>query len=395
MIRGRRVVLGVTGGVAAYKAAYLARRLLERGAEVRVVMTPAATRFVGPQTFSSITGHHPLTTLWGADLTSPHTDLADWADLVVVAPCTANTLAKLAAGASGDALAATVLATRAPVAVAPAMHTEMWEHPATRQAATALADRGVTILGPASGGLAGGDVGAGRMLEPDAIVAALDRLGGGALAGRRMLVSAGGTREAIDPVRYVGNRSSGKMGHAIATAAAGMGADVVLVTTQPETAPFGLDVVAVESAAEMADAVWARAVDVDVAVLAAAVADYRPVDPSGTKLRRADGPPEIRLEPTPDILAGVVALEDGPFVVGFAAEVGSLDRAEEKAAAKGVDLLVANDVADPHSGFGTDTNAVTVISPDGSVDAWPLLSKAEVAERLVTLVAERLDGARG
>ena len=243
MIAGRRIVLGVSGGVAAYKAAYLTRRLLERGASVRVVMTKAATRFIGAQTFASLTGDHPLVELWGADLTSPHTDLAKWADTIVIAPCTANTLSKLATGATGDALSATVLASDVPLYVAPAMHTEMWEHPATQANLETLVARGVTVLGPASGGLAGGDVGSGRMLEPDDIVSALEVDPSGPLAGRRVLVNAGGTREAIDPVRYIGNRSSGKMGHAIAEAARRLGASVVLVTTQPGTAPDHVDVV--------------------------------------------------------------------------------------------------------------------------------------------------------
>lgn len=380
MIAGSRIVLGVTGGVAAYKSVYLARLLIERGAQVRVVMTPAATRFVGAQTFSSITGRHPLLELWGADLPSPHTDLADWANLVVVAPCTANTLAKLATGTST-------------VAVAPAMHTEMWIHPSTVANLTTLRERGVLVLGPVAGELAGGDVGLGRMLEPDDIVAALEdhvTTEPGPLSGRRVLVSAGGTREAIDPVRYVGNRSTGKMGHAIAAAAARLGAAVTLVTTRPETAPGGVETIAVESAAEMAEAVWSRATTVDAVVLSAAVADYRPADPVGHKLRRTDGPPRIVLEATPDILAGVVAMEDRPFVVGFAAEVGSLDGAIAKAKAKGVDLLVGNDVARPGSGFGTDTNQVVIVEPDGAVDEWPLLTKDEVGERLMRLIADRL-----
>ena len=389
MIRGSRVVLGVTGGVAAYKAAYLARRLIERGAEVRVVMTPSSHRFIGAQTFSSITGHHPLVDLWGAELTSPHTDLAHWGDVVVVAPCTANTLAKLAVGASGDALSATVLASTAPLLVAPAMHTEMWEHPSTRANIETLTRRGVVVVGPATGGLAGGDVGTGRMVEPDGILSALERIGGGPLSGRRVLVSAGGTREPIDPVRYVGNRSTGKMGHAVAAAADRLGAHVVLVTTSPGTAPDVQEVVAVESAAEMAEAVWSRAGGVDVAVLAAAVADYRPADPVTHKLRRADGPPDLVLEPTPDILAGVVAMDPRPLVVGFAAEVGSTEHAAAKARDKGVDLLVGNDVAKAGSGFGTDTNEVVLVA-DGLTETWPLMSKDDVAERLMAVVAQRL-----
>jgi phosphopantothenoylcysteine decarboxylase/phosphopantothenate--cysteine ligase len=390
VIRGRRVVLGVSGGVAAYKSAYLCRRLIEAGADVRVVMTSAAARFIGPQTFSSITGHHPLTSLWGAELASPHTDLARWADLVLIAPCTANTLSKLAVGASGDALSTTVLATRAPVVVAPAMHTEMWEHASTQANVATLVERGVRVLGPARGALAGGDAGAGRMLEPDEIVTLLGVDPDGPLAGRRVLVSAGGTREPIDPVRYVGNRSSGAMGHAVAAAARDAGAEVTLVTTVPASAPTGVTVVGVETADEMAAAVWTAAAEAQVAVLAAAVADYRPADPVGHKLRRADGPPSVHLESTPDILAGVMALERRPLVVGFAAEVGSLDGLVDKARAKGVDLMVGNDVAKEGSGFGTPTNEVVVVDADGATEAWPLLEKTEVARRLVDRVADLL-----
>ena len=270
------------------------------------------------------------------------------------------------------------------------MHTEMWEHPATQANVATLRVRGAVILGPASGELAGGDVGSGRMLEPDDIVAALEIDRTGPLAGKRVLVSAGGTREAIDPVRYIGNRSSGKMGHAVAAEARLMGADVVLVTTQPEQAPEGVEVLGVETAQEMAEVVWTQAVETDLAVLAAAVADYRPANPATDKLRRSDGPPEIALEATPDILAGVVAAESGPVVVGFAAEVGSTDGAVEKARSKGVDFLVGNDVAKAGSGFGTETNEVVFVRADGSSEAWPLLSKSDVARRLLTVVAEAL-----
>lgn len=381
MLRGRRILLGVTGGVAAYKAAYLCRRLLEHGAEVEVVLTPSASAFIGAQTFASLTGRHPLERLFGDGRPSPHTELGRWADAIVVAPCTTNTLAKLAHGISGDALSATVAASDAPLFVAPAMHTEMWESAATQENVARLADRGVTILGPAEGELAGGDRGAGRMLEPDEIVGALSTAFPGPLSGRRVVVSAGGTREPIDPVRYVGNRSSGKMGNAVAAVAAELGAEVTLVTSA-SGAPAGVRVVAVETAAEMADAVWTASAGADVAVLAAAVADYRPATIVDHKLRRADGPPEIVLEPTEDILAGVAAMDPRPLLVGFAAEVGSLEGAIAKARSKGVDLLVGNDVAEEGSGFGTDTNRVAFITPDGEVDAQPLLSKGEVAARL-------------
>ncbi|MDJ0953425.1 MAG: bifunctional phosphopantothenoylcysteine decarboxylase/phosphopantothenate--cysteine ligase CoaBC [Acidimicrobiia bacterium] len=382
MLTGRRIVLGISGGVAAYKAAYLARRLVEAGASVRCVMTDAATEFLGAQTLAAITGEYPVLGFFDEPEVSPHTALGQWSDAMVIAPATAGTLAKLATGLSDNAMIATALAAEGPLVVAPAMHTEMWDKPSTqRNIATLLAD-GVTIVGPAEGALAGGDVGPGRLVEPEEIVAAVEASLNRDLEGWHVLVTAGGTREPIDPVRYLGNRSSGKMGNAIALAAAQRGASVVLVTAAPALRMAGVEVVAVETAQDMADAVWARVDDVDVAVMAAAVADFRPVTPADEKLRRAAGPPQIHLEPTPDILAGVAGREHRPFLVGFAAEAGSLDGAHHKATTKGVDLLVGNDVAKPGSGFATDTNQVTVYTPDGAADTWPLLSKTEVAERL-------------
>ncbi len=385
MLAGRRIVLGISGGVAAYKAAYLARRLVEHGARVRTVMTRSATKFLGPQTIAAITGEHPHTELFGAESVSPHTELARWADLIVVAPATTATIGRLAAGMSEDLLSATVMASIRPLVVAPAMHTEMWEHPATQRNIDRLRADGATVVGPGVGALAGGDEGAGRMAEPDEIVAAVAGVfeaRAGDLAGWRVLVSAGGTREPIDPVRFVGNRSSGKMGHAIAREAAVRGAAVALVTTVDFEPVSGVEVVAVETAAEMAEAVWSRAGAVEVAVLTAAVADFRPATPRDAKLKRAEGDLEVTFERTPDILAGVAAMHDRPFLVGFAAETGSLDDAVDKARRKGVDLLVGNDVAKEGSGFGTDTNEVTLVMPDGTSEPWELMSKAEVASRL-------------
>ncbi len=392
MLRGKRIVLGISGGVAAYKAAYLARRLVEHGAEVKTVMTVAATRFIGSQTLAAITGTPPVIGLFGSSSVSPHTELGRWADAIVVAPATASTISRLAHGLSEDALCATVLATTAPVVVAPAMHTEMWEHPATQRNIARLHDDGTLLVGPDVGALAGGDEGPGRLVEPDLIVEALRWvLGPRDLEGRNVLVSAGGTREPIDPVRYIGNRSSGKMGNAIAVTAARRGATVFLVTSaEPPPDNDHIEVVPVETAAEMADAVWARASKCDVAVLAAAVADFRPGDPGVEKLRRADGVPEISLEPTPDILAGVAAMEDRPFLVGFAAETGGVEGALDKARTKGADLVVANDVARQGSGFGTDTNEVTLITPDGEREEWQLLAKHEVADRLWDRVSSML-----
>jgi phosphopantothenoylcysteine decarboxylase/phosphopantothenate--cysteine ligase len=397
-LNGRRIVLAVTGGVAAYKSAFLCRRLIEAGAEVRVVMTDEAVNFIGPTTFASMTGKPVIRSLFSSDLVSPHTDLGRWADAVVVAPATAATLSRLVTGLSEEPVSATLLATRSPVLLAPAMHTEMWEHPATVRNITQLRDDGHHFVGPAIGTLAGGDEGIGRMAEPEEIVAALDVLLGAdypalSLSGLKVLVTAGGTREAIDPVRYIGNRSSGKMGHAVADEAARRGADVVLVTTAERPSHPAVKVVRVESAQEMAEA--ASGVDADVAVMAAAVADFRPSGASAEKLARTDGPPQVPLEKTPDVLASVVARKPRPFVVGFAAETGTsdqtwLERATDKAAAKLVDLLVANDVTEPGAGFGVDTNHVAIVFPDGRVDDWEMAPKTEVARRLWDLISNQM-----
>lgn len=382
MLSGRRVVLGVSGGVAAYKAAYLARRLMEAGADVRCVMTESATEFLGAQTLAAITGDYPVLEFFDEPDVSPHTSLGRWAEAMVIAPATAATLAKLASGLSDNVVVGTVLAGEGPLVIAPAMHTEMWQKAATQRNVEQLRQDGAVIVGPATGALAGGDVGPGRMAEPEEIVAALEAALRRDLDGWKVLVTAGGTREAIDPVRYIGNRSSGKMGNAIALAAARRGAQVVLVATTAASQHPGIELVAVESAQDMAEEVWSRVDDMDVVVMAAAVADFRPQQAGTAKIRRSDGPPALVLEPTPDILAGIAGRENRPFLVGFAAEAGSLDGAARKATSKGVDLLVGNDVSRPGSGFASDTNEVTVYASDGSGDPWPLLSKAEVAERL-------------
>lgn len=391
MLAGRRVVLGITGGVAAYKAAYLARRLIERGAEVRTVMTPAARNFIGDATLAAITGSEPVTDLFSGPSVSPHTELAAWADIIVIAPATAATIAKIATGQSSNALTATVLAARVPVAVAPAMHAEMWEHPATQDNIARLESFGYRIVHPQIGALAGGDIGIGRLAEPDDIVAILPgMLGPRDMTGLTVLVTAGGTREPIDPVRYIGNRSSGKMGNALAARASARGARVILVTAAESRARgTNIETIPVETAAEMADVVWDRVVGCDIAVMAAAVADFRPAASSDVKIRRADGVPTIELEPTPDVLEGVGALDPRPFLVGFAAEVGSTDAALDKAVRKGVDLMVANDVSSPGSGFGTDTNEVTLIVPEGESVALALMSKEDVADAIWDAVLEQ------
>ncbi|MGI9608836.1 MAG: bifunctional phosphopantothenoylcysteine decarboxylase/phosphopantothenate--cysteine ligase CoaBC [Acidimicrobiia bacterium] len=392
MLQGRRVLLCVTGGVAAYKSAYLARRLVESGASVRVVMTDSTHHFIGPQTFAAITGSHPTTTLFGDGAVSPHTENARWADLVIVAPMTAATLGRLANGISEDAVSASVLATEAPLLVAPAMHTEMWEQSSIQRNVARLEADGATVVGPREGELAGGDVGVGRVAEPEEIVDAARAILGGEGGGRSVLVTAGGTREPIDPVRYLGNRSSGKMGHAIADEAARRGYDVTLVTTTLREVHPAVTTVIVETADEMLSAV--SEVEPAVAVMAAAVADFKPETTHEGKLARKDGLAEIELSPTPDILASVVAREQRPFTVGFAAETGGVERAIGKAKSKGVDLLVYNDVTEPGSGFGTDTNRVAYIDPDGAVEERPQLSKREVAQELWDRIAVAI-GAEG
>jgi phosphopantothenoylcysteine decarboxylase/phosphopantothenate--cysteine ligase len=383
MAEGRRIVLGVTGGVAAYKAAYIARRLIERGHEVRVVMTESAQNFIGTSTFAAITGHEPVTTLFGSEDVSPHTTLGQWADAIVVAPATASTISRLAAGQSSDALVATVLASRAPVIVAPAMHTEMWEQPATVSNIDRLTAYGYRVVEPEVGALAGGDVGLGRLADPETILAAIDGVFPVAdMAGLRVLVTAGGTREPLDPVRYIGNRSSGKMGNALAEVAAERGAEILLVTAaQPIEAP-GIKIVQIDTAEEMAASVWAEASNCDIAIMAAAVADFKPRTTHASKMRRIDGVPTIELEPTPDVLKGVHEMSPRPFLVGFAAEVGSLDAATAKARAKGVDLLVANDVTSPGAGFESDTNKIRFVFRDGSTQDLPVLPKKEVASAI-------------
>jgi len=397
-----RVVLGVTGGIAAYKAIDVCRRLVDLGLHVVPVMTPAASRFVGATTLSALASEPVVRSLWDERDPIPHTRLGQQADVVVVVPATARFIGSYAAGIPEGLLGATVLATRAPVVICPAMHTEMWEHPAVQENLAVLRRRGVLVVPPGVGRLAGGDVGAGRLAEPEAIVAAvLQALAGrpsaGPLAGRRVLVTAGGTREPIDAVRVVTNRSSGKQGHALAAAAATRGADVVLVTTADQPVAAGVTVVRVETAADMAEAVLGQAPSADVVIMAAAVADFRPVAPAPGKLHKADGPPTIELEPTLDILAELGRRRrPGQVLVGFAAEAGDpVARATAKLAAKQVDLIVANDVAADGVGFDGDTNAVTIVSDNEPPVVVSLRSKHQVAEAVLDRVVARLAGRAG
>ena len=393
VLAGRRVVLGVSGGIAAYKAIEVCRRLIDAGAHVVPVLTRGAERFVGATTFSALASEPAHTSLWDDADPIPHTRLGQQADLVVVAPATARVLGAYAAGISSDLLVATLLATRAPVVVCPAMHTEMWEHPAVQDNLTTLRRRGVVVVEPAVGRLAGGDVGAGRLAAPEDIVAAVAQvLTVPDLAGRHVLVTAGGTREPIDAVRVITNRSSGKQGYAIAAEAARRGAKVTLITTVSRQAPNGVEPVAVETAAEMAAAVLGRADQADIVIMAAAVADFRPVKAGAGKLKKDAGLPQIELEPTLDILAELGRRKrPGQVLVGFAAETDDLTtHAAGKLQRKRLDLIVANDVAAPDVGFEHDTNAVTILDPTGVVQNVPLADKAVVATAVLDAVVTTL-----
>jgi phosphopantothenoylcysteine decarboxylase / phosphopantothenate---cysteine ligase len=392
-LRGRRVVLGVCGGIAAYKAVEVCRRLVDAGAHVVPVMTEGATRFVGEVTFSALASEPVRTSLWNETDPIPHTRLGQDADLVLVAPATARLLSAYAAGYSHDLLTNVLLATRAPVVVCPAMHTEMWEHPAVQDNLELLVSRGVHVVPPEKGRLAGGDVGAGRLADPDTIVAAAARVlaaaGDAPWAGLRVLVTAGGTREPIDPVRFIGNRSSGKQGHAIAEEAAARGAAVTLVTTTTLAVPAGIERVPVATADQMHEAVQQHAPGADVVIMAAAVADFTPVHVADEKLKKRDGVPAIELRPTVDILAELGARKaEGQTLVGFAAETTDVAaHAAAKLAAKQVDLLVANDVAAPGVGFEHDTNEVLILHPDGHQHHVPLSDKRSVARAVLDAVA--------
>lgn len=396
-----RIVLGVAGGIAAYKAVLLLRLLSEAGHEVRVVPTDSALEFVGRATWEALSGA-PVTTRVFEDVDQvPHVRLGKTADLVVVAPATADLLSRAATGRADDLLTATLLTARCPVLLAPAMHTEMWEHPATRANVETLRARGVHVLDPDSGRLTGADTGPGRLPEPEAIAAvalALVRPAAQDLAGRHVVVSAGGTREPLDPVRYLGNRSSGRQGYALARAAAARGAQVTLVAANVTLpVPDGVSVVPVETSAELRDAVRAAAKDADVVVMAAAVADFRPATAAETKIKKdaAGGTRVLELVQTPDILAELSAprLREGQVVVGFAAETGDasgsvLDHGRAKARRKGADLLVVNAVGGGR-GFGTPDNDVTILDGGGDVVAVAAGSKDDVAHAVWDAVLHR------
>lgn len=396
MLAGRNVVLGVTGSIAAYKAADLTSKLVQAGARVDVILTAAAREFVTPFTFRSLTGRAVYGEMFqpATDEREEHVLLARRTDVVVVAPATATTIARLAHGLADDLVALTVLATRAPVLVAPAMDDQMWSATATQANVTVLRGRGVHFVGPEEGRLASGHVGLGRLAAVEDIMGAVRWLlgRGGDLAGRRLVVTAGGTREPIDPVRYLGNRSSGKQGYAIAEAARDRGAEVTLVSAAPLPAPYGVEVVRVETVAEMRDAVLAACRAADALIMAAAVSDFRAASPGEQKIKKGEGGLLLELEQTEDILA---AVPDGLLKVGFAAETEDLlANAAKKLAAKRLHLICANDVSAPDAGFGVDTNRVTILDAQGGIEELPLLSKYEVAQRLLDRVAALLSQRR-
>ncbi|MGH8586486.1 MAG: bifunctional phosphopantothenoylcysteine decarboxylase/phosphopantothenate--cysteine ligase CoaBC [Gammaproteobacteria bacterium] len=393
----KRILFGVTGGVAAYKSAELVRRLREHEAEVRVVMTRSASLFIGPLTLEALSGEQVYSELFDPASPSamPHIDLARWCDAVLIAPASAHLLAKLAHGLADDLLSTLCLAATVPIVVAPAMNREMWLAPSTQTNRALLLERGVRFLGPGEGEQACGELGPGRMLEVPEVLEGLATVFERALlSGVRVLVTAGPTREAIDPVRFLGNRSSGKMGYALAEAMREMGASVLLISGPVHLpAPRGVERVMVESAADMAAAVTSRVVDCEIFVAAAAIADYRCRAPAGHKIRRTDEPLTLELEPTPDILATVAARPEAPFTVGFAAETegldgGLADLAGRKLVAKGIDMIVANRVGEPGQGFESDHNEL-LVSWHAGERFLPRATKTRLARQLVPIIAER------
>ena len=391
-LQGLRVLLGVTGGIAAYKSADLVRRLRDAGADVRVVMTENATRFVGALTFQALSGHPVRTSLWdeSAEAAMGHIELARWADLVLIAPASADVLAQLAAGRAEDLLGTLVLASKAPLAVAPAMNQQMWAHAAVQANLETLRQRGVRILGPASGSQACGDVGDGRLLEPAEIIEMLAaERGPRPFAGVRVLVSAGPTYEDIDPVRYIGNRSSGRMGFAVAAAAIEAGARVLLVAGPVDLpTPAGATRIDVRSARQMRDAIIGAAAEHDIFISAAAVGDYRPQSISPSKLKKSGQPLALELIQNPDILAEVSGLAGRPFLVGFAAETDDLeDQARDKLERKGLDMIAANRVSTT-LGFERDENALLLLWAGGREELGQA-DKRSLARTLVDRIARR------
>ena len=406
---GKRITLGVTGSIAVYKAADLASKLTQAGAQVDVIITGAAEKFVTPLTFQSVTGRRAYTDndLWGNEAHVLHVGLGHAADLLVIAPCTANTIAKLAHGQADNLLTVTALAMRTPLLIAPAMDGGMYDHSATQENIETLKRRGVTFIGPAEGHLASGLSGVGRMLETAEILGHIRVLLGrnGPLDGKKVVITAGGTQEPIDPVRVITNRSSGKQGYALAQAALEMGAQVTLITTPTSlTPPVGAQVIKVETAKQMLESVLTESANSDALIMAAAVADFRPKDMAKDKIKKEGGIPQIMLEATEDILKTVAGQRRRPeqaegtenecprVVVGFAAESRDLlENAAYKLKSKGLDFIAANDISASGAGFAVDTNRVTLLFADGRREALPLMSKMEVAEVILGRVSKLLE----
>ncbi len=403
VLSGRRILLGVTGSIAAYKAADLASRLTQAGAQVDVILSGAAEKFITVLTFQSVTGRRAFvdSDLWGNEAHVLHVGLGHTVDLLIIAPCTANTMAKLAHGQADSLLTVTALAANCPLLIAPAMDGGMFDHPATQENVDTLKKRGAIIVGPAEGHLASGLTGPGRMLEPMEILGhARLALGyNGPLAAKKIIVTAGGTQEPLDPVRVLTNRSSGKQGYALAQAALDAGAQVTLITTPTAlTPPIGAHVMEVETAKQMLDCVLNQVDDSDALIMAAAVADFRPKNQAKDKIKKDGGVPQIELEATNDILKTVSrqrlgAKRNHPFVVvGFAAESRDLlENAALKLKSKGLDFIAANDISAGDAGFAVDTNRVTLIFADGRTESLPLMSKSEVAETIMERLAARLE----
>ena len=401
ILSNKRILLGVTGSIAAYKAADLASKLTQANAQVDVILSSAAEKFITPLTFQSVTGRRAYTDidLWGNEAHVLHVGLGHTADLLVIAPCTANTIAKLAHGQADTLLTVTALASTCPLLIAPAMDAGMFDHPATQENLDTLKKRGATIIGPAEGHLASGLSGPGRMLEPAEIIGHIRLLLGhnGPLTGKKILITAGGTQEPLDPVRVLTNRSSGKQGYALAQAALDAGAQVALITTPTTiTPPIGARVIHVETAKQMLDAVLGESAQSDALIMAAAVADFRPKNMAKDKIKKEGGIPQVELEATDDILktvAGSGSGENRPrVVVGFAAESHDLlENAAVKLKSKRLDLIVANDISAPDAGFASETNRVTLLFADGRKESLPLMGKSEVAETIMERIADLLE----
>jgi phosphopantothenoylcysteine decarboxylase/phosphopantothenate--cysteine ligase len=393
----KHLLLGITGSIAAYKAADLASKLTQEGAQVDVILTPAAEKFVTPLTFQSVTGRKTFTEadLWGGEAHVLHVGLGHSADLLVIAPCTANTIAKLAHGIADNLLTITALAACCPILIAPAMDVGMFSHPATQENLKILVERGACIAGPAEGRMASGLSGKGRMIEPAELLGHIRLVLGknGRLAGKKVVVTAGGTQEPLDPVRVLTNRSSGKQGYALAQAAIDAGAQVTLISAPTGLIPpVGARLMEVRTAQEMLEAVLAESAAAEALLMAAAPADFRPKTVAGDKLKKRDGIPQIELEAAPDILETVAGLGSGEkrprVVVGFAAESRDLlENAAAKLSSKKLDMIAANDITASDAGFGADTNHVTLIYADGRKEALPLMSKTEVAEAIIERIA--------